>query len=104
MSSSAPFSVQSSEECWRFLRETELLPVSGRLSAEIRAIIERATPVEIQRPMRLTQYAAGILRTQASELITWLAATHEALPKVDRRRQLAETCISDIEEAMKRSQ
>jgi hypothetical protein len=100
--SSAPVAVRFSEECWQFLRESELLPAAGRLNAEIRAIIDRATPVEIQRPMRQTQYAAGFLRSQASELLTWLAATHEALQKADRRRQIAATCISDIEEAIKR--
>jgi hypothetical protein len=102
--SSAPIVVQFSEECWQFLRETEILQASSRLNSEIRAIIDRATPVERGRSMRRTQYTAGFLRSQASELLTWLVATHEAVPKGDRRRQFAATCISDIEEAMKRPQ
>jgi hypothetical protein len=80
------------------IRATELLSASNRLDAEIRAIIDRATPVDVQRPTHHTLFAAGFLRSQASQLLTWLAATHEALPKADRRRQMAAMCISDIEE------
>jgi hypothetical protein len=88
-----PVTVHFSETCWRFLQETELPPQPG---AGIRAMIDGASPIEITRPISETLYAVALLRSQASDLLGWLAAIHDALGKDDPRRRICGVCIDEV--------
>jgi hypothetical protein len=99
-----PLTVHFSDLCWGFLGEPERLPGPAALSLEIRRLLEQATPVEILRPSAPEKrYVVSLLSSQARELVSWLAAVHEALPKGDTRRRLAEICIDDLDTAIRRA-
>jgi hypothetical protein len=99
-----PVTVHFSDVCWQFLGEPERLSGPAALSLEIRRLLEQATPVEILRSAASEKrYIVSLLSTQASELVGWLAATHDALPKDDLRRRFAEICIDDVHAAIKSS-
>jgi hypothetical protein len=95
--------VHFSEPCWQFLGEPERFSGPAALSLEIRRLLEQATPVDILRHAAPEKrYVVSLLTTQASNLVGWLAAIHDALPKDDPRRRLAEICIDHVEEAVRR--
>jgi hypothetical protein len=97
-----PVTVHFSDVCCQFLNEPERLSGPAVLSLEIRRLLEQATPVDILRPAGPEKrYVVSLLSTQASELLRWVAANHDALPKDDPRRRLAEICIDDIDAAIK---
>jgi hypothetical protein len=95
-----PVTVHFSETCWRFLHEAELPPQIG---TGIRAMIDGTSPIEITRTVSETLYAVALLRSQATDLLGWLAAIHDALGKDDLRRGICEICIADVSEAIGRS-
>jgi hypothetical protein len=99
-----PITVQFSEPCWQFLGEPERLSGAAALSLEIRRLLEQATPVDLLRPTAFEKrYVVSLLSSQASELLRWLAGTHDAVPKDDPRRRLAEICLDDLAAAIKRA-
>jgi hypothetical protein len=102
--SRSSITVHFSDPCWHFLGEPEPLSGPAALSLGIRRLLEQATPVDILRPPAPEKrYVVSLMSPQASALLRWIAATHDALPTDDPRRRLAEICIDDIDAAIKRS-
>jgi hypothetical protein len=66
-------------------------------------MIDGTSPIEIKRPVSETLYAVALLRSQVSDLLSWLAALHDALGKDDLRRRICAICIDDVSEAIRRS-
>jgi hypothetical protein len=102
MMSRPPVTVHFSEACWQFLGERERLSGPAALSLEIRRLLEQAKAVDALRPAAPEKrYVVSLLSTQASQLVGWLATIHDALPKDDPRRRLAEICIDDVDAAIR---
>jgi hypothetical protein len=104
MMSRSPVTVHFSDVCWQFLVEPDRFSGPAALNLEIRRLLEQATHVDILRPAAPEKrYVVSLLSTQASDLLGWVAASYDALPKDDPRRRLAEICIDDIDAAIKRA-